>query len=189
MGDGWGQNGAQSVERGGYLRSCCRDLVNRHAIRHCAAQFPDRHQRQQSRLAGRRLRTNGTDGLDGDLKLLRNANAYANSYADGNFKPDSYANGNGNIYAYAYGYGNVYSNADSHGHVYAYRDSYGDIHANGNGHSDIHANSDSDCDIYRNGDSNCYSHSNGNSDRRAAVYTDATASADTAASSLAFFRN
>ena len=108
------------------------DLVNRHAIRHRAAQFPDRHGRHLPHLAGRRLCSYDTNGLDGNLLLRRrNANAYANRYADGNFKPDSYANGNGNIYAYAYGYGNVYSNADSYGHVYAYRDSYGDIHANG----------------------------------------------------------
>jgi hypothetical protein len=83
-------------------------------------------------------------------------------------------------------------------------------HTYGNANGDAHVHSDCDCDgnsysyadgdcygnshIHANGDSNVYSNSNGyrhrysNCDGIAAAYTDAKASADTTASSLALFR-
>ena len=48
---------------------------------------------------------------------------------------------------------------------------------------------DCDSDIYCNGNGNSNRYSNSNCDRTAAAYTDATASADTAASPLALLRN
>jgi hypothetical protein len=89
------------------------------------------------------------------------------------------ADGNGNVYAYTHG--------DSDVHAYSY--GYGHIHAYGYGDSYIYTYRDSDSYIYayRNSDGYGYSHSDGNSDCVAA-YTDATASAHTAASSLALFR-
>ena len=76
---------------------------------------------------------------------------------------------------------NVYAYSDRHGYIYAYGDGDGYIHAYSDRHGYIHA--------YRN--CNCYSYCNsyGNSDRTAAAFTDATASADTAASPLALLRN
>jgi len=130
-------------------------------------------------LAGRGLRSRDTNGHDGNLRVPI---AFAHAYG----VPNSY----GNIHAYADCYSHVYSYANSYGYPYAYCDAYG----NCNGY--IHAYTDCYIYAYRNGDSysnshsngygysNSHSHSNGNCDRTAAAYTDATASADTAASSL-----
>jgi len=63
------------------------------------------------------------------------------------------------------------ANCDAHIHSDTDRDCNRHVHSDGDSDSDVYANSDRD----GNGDSNC--------DRIAAVYTDATASADTAAAS------
>ena len=94
-------------------------MVNRHAIRHCAAQLPDRHGRHDQDLAGRRLCPYRANGFDG--KVLRwwgIANANGNSY--------SHAYGHTNAHAYANGCCNRYSYSNS--------DSYSDrnAHADGN---------------------------------------------------------
>ena len=93
------------------------------------------------------------------------------------------AYGNAHIHADGDSNTNIHSdcNSDSNCHSYAY--GYGD------GHSDLHAYGYSDSYIYayRNCDSYGHSHSDGNADGVAA-HTDATASAHTAASSLALFR-
>jgi hypothetical protein len=84
---------------------------------------------------------------------------------------------------HAYGNTYIHSDCNSDGNCHSYS------HGDGDGHSHIHAYGYSDRYIYayRNGDSYGYCDSDGNSDRVAA-YTDATASAHTAASSLALFR-
>jgi hypothetical protein len=68
-------------------------------------------------------------------------------------------------------------------HAYGNADGDGNIHANGDSDSNSHshANGDCDSDIYCDGYG--YGHSDGysNCDRIAAVYTDATASADAGA--------
>ena len=92
-------------------------------------------------------------------------------------------------------YGNAHIHADGDCDAYIHSDCNSDSnchsysHGYGDGHSHIHAYGYSDRYIYayRNGDSYGYCDSDGNSDRVAA-YTDATASAHTAASSLALFR-
>ena len=74
----------------------------------------------------------------------------------------------------AYGESNSYIHADSNSYVYSDSDCDGNCH--------IHSDGDrySNCDGHGNCDSYC--------DRIAAAYTDAAASADTAASPLALFR-
>jgi len=87
-------------------------------------------------------------------------------------------------------------NANGDGHLHSDRDcdSNGHIHADSNCHGNSYAYTDSnaDCDsyIYGYGYGDCDSHSNSYSysDRTAAAFTDATATTDTAASSLALFR-
>jgi hypothetical protein len=61
------------------------------------------------------------------------------------------------------------------------------IHPDGNSDGNGHIYSDGDCDgnAHTNSDGNCYG--NGDCDRTAAAFTDTAASADTAASPLAFF--
>jgi len=88
--------------------------------------------------------------------------AYGNANGDGHIHSDGDCDGNSHIHA----------DSDCHGNSYAYTDS----------------NAHGDGDIYCNGYGDCDSHSNGYSDRTAAAYTDATATTDTAASSLALFR-
>jgi len=82
---------------------------------------------------------------------------------------------------HAYGNANIHSDCDCDGHIHADGDCDGNCHIHSDsdchGNSDVHANSDSDSDINGN--------SNSNSDHTAAAYTDATASADPAASPLA----
>ena len=80
-----------------------------------------------------------------------------------------HANGNAN------GNCHIHSDGDCHGNAYAITDS--------NGHGHIHSDGDCHGNAYANSDSN----SNDDCDRTAAAYTDATATADTAASPLAFF--
>jgi hypothetical protein len=86
----------------------------------------------------------------------------------------------------AYGESNshIHANCDANGNgAVANGDSYCDgnchIHSDGDcdGDGHIHANCDGDSDVY----ANCDGDSNGDCDRIAAAYTDATASADTAA--------
>ena len=133
--------------------------------------------------------------------------SHAYSDADGNFKPDSYANcdSNSNAYTDSYAdcdgngnaYTNSYANCDSNGDIYAYGDRDGYIHAYGDRDGYIHAYSDRDGYIHAYSDRHRYIHAYGNSngngngysDHSAAAYTDATASADTAASPLALLRN
>ena len=83
----------------------------------------------------------------------------------------AYGNANGN--------GHIHSDSNCHGNSYAYTDSNADC----DGH--IHADSDCHGNSYAYTDSNADCDSNSNSDRTAAAYTNATASADTAASPLA----
>jgi hypothetical protein len=89
-----------------------------------------------------------------------------------------------NAYSYSYGNSYVYSDSDGDGNSYAYAngDCYGNSHiyANGDSDSNVHSNSNCHSDGYRHRYSNC--------DGIAAAYTDAKASADTTASSLALFR-
>jgi hypothetical protein len=86
---------------------------------------------------------------------------------------------------HAYGNAHIHADGDSDTNIHSDCNSDGDGHS----HSHIHAYGYSDRYIYayRNGDSYGYCDSDGNSDRVAA-YTDATATAHTAASSLALFR-
>ena len=79
-------------------------------------------------------------------------------------------------------YGNAHIHAD--GDCDAYVHAYGDCHSN----CHIHADSNGDVDSDRHLDSDCHGDCNGNCERIAAAYTDATASAHTAASRLALFR-
>ena len=80
-----------------------------------------------------------------------------------------------------------HANGDAHIHSDSDSDGDGHIHANGDSNSyayaDSYTNGDSHSYAYTNGDSNSdrygYSHSNGK--RIAAAFTDATATADTAA--------
>ena len=76
----------------------------------------------------------------------------------------------------------AYGNADGNCNCHIHSD--GDCHSNGH----IHADGDCHGDCDRHLDSDCHGDSNGNCDRAAADYTDATASAHTAASWLALFR-
>jgi hypothetical protein len=82
-------------------------------------------------------------------------------------------------------YGNA--NGDSNCHIHSDGDSNGNAYAKPDGNSHIYAYGDCDGNAYadRDGNSNC--HSNGDCDCTAAAYTDAAASADTAAPPLAFF--
>jgi len=84
-----------------------------------------------------------------------------------------HANGNAN------GNCHIHSDGDCHGNAYAITDS--------NGHGHIHSDGDCHGNAYANSDSNSNCDSNDDCDRTAAAYTDATATADTAASPLAFF--
>ena len=89
-------------------------------------------------------------------------------------------------------YGNAHIHADGNGnaHVHTYGDCHSNcyIHANSNGNGNIHSDGDCDSNVYANSDGNSNCYSNGNCDHTAADYTDATASADAAASRLALFR-
>jgi hypothetical protein len=204
VGHGRGQNRAKPFECGGHLRSCCRDLVNRHAIRHGAAQLPDRHGRHDQGLAGRRLCPYRANGFDG--KVLRRwwgiANAYCNSDSyshahshancdsDGYAYTDSYANCHSNSYAYTDSYANCdtssyaycHSNSNAHTDRYAYRDSnsyayalaYANCYSNGNSHSDSNTNSYSHTNSY----------ANRNSQRSAEVYSHTATATDTTASAV-----
>jgi hypothetical protein len=73
----------------------------------------------------------------------------------------------------------AYGNANGDGHIHADGDCHSHSHCDG--HCHIHADSDCDSNIYCNGYrySNCYR--NSDFDRTAAAFTDATASAHTAA--------
>jgi hypothetical protein len=93
-------------------------VVNRHTLRDCPAQLPDRHQRHRSHLAGGRIRSHHADGFDGDLWHLRDANSDAHSYGDRDrvINTNSYADCFAIIDAYTdcntFGY--AYSNSDWH---------------------------------------------------------------------------
>jgi hypothetical protein len=76
----------------------------------------------------------------------------------------------------------AYGNADGNSNCHIHSD--GDCHSNGH----IHADGDCHGDCDRHLDSDCHGDSNGNCERIAAAYTDATASAHTAAAWLALFR-
>ena len=84
------------------------------------------------------------------------------------------------------------THGDGHSHIHTDGNSDSDSHAytkpDGNSNCDGHAYAKSDCDCYAyaKSDSNCYI--NGDCDRTAAGFTDATASADTAASPLGFLK-
>jgi uncharacterized Zn finger protein len=73
--------------------------------------------------------------------------------------------------------------ADGDGHIHA--------DANSDSHGDVHADTDCDCHVHTdcncNGDSYGDSNGNSNCDHIAAAYAHATASADTAAATLALF--
>jgi len=101
--------------------------------------------------------------------------AYGNANGDAHIHADGDCDGNCHIHSD--------SDCDGDGHIHADRDSDGNSHADSdaNGHSNGYAYTDSYayCDGYS------YSYSYSNSDRSAAAYTDATASADPAASPLA----
>jgi hypothetical protein len=85
-------------------------LVNRHAIRHSAPQFPRRYERHRSHLAVRWLRCfrHHTACVAGSL-LLPASDAYANTDGDAN-NADADANGNDTANANAYGYAETASN-------------------------------------------------------------------------------
>ena len=65
----------------------------------------------------------------------------------------------------------AYGHSDADCHIYS--------HANGDGNCHVHANGDIHC----NSDGDCHSNGYGNSDRPAAAFTVATATADTAGAS------
>ena len=83
--------------------------------------------------------------------------AYGNANGDAHIHSDSDSDGNCHIHA----------NGDSNSYAYTDSYTYGD--------SNSYAYANSDCD------SNCYGHGDSNCDRIAAAFTDATATADTAA--------
>jgi hypothetical protein len=82
-------------------------------------------------------------------------------------EPNAYSNSNSDAYADIY--------TDSDGNSYAHADIYTDC----DGNSDAYANGDGDGNVYSN--RNCYRHRYSNCVGIAAAYTDAKASADTAA--------
>ena len=84
-------------------------------------------------------------------------------------------------------YGNA--NGDSNCHIHSDSGCNGNAYTitDSNGHGHIHSDGDCHGNAYANSDSNSNCDSNDDCDRTAAAYTDATATADTAASPLAFF--
>jgi hypothetical protein len=91
----------------------------RSGLHDCPAQLPNRHQRHRSHLAGGRIRSHHSDGLDGDLwRCLRDANSYAHSYGDrdNDINTNSYADCFAVIDAYTDSntFGYAYSNSDWH---------------------------------------------------------------------------
>jgi hypothetical protein len=106
----------------------------------------------------------------------------------------SYAHGKSN----SHGYADSYTHGNGDRHVYADSDCHGNCHIHSDSDRDgnryIHSDSDCDGNVYADCNCNCnsysysYSYSYSNCDRIAAVYTDATATTDAAASSLALFR-
>ena len=79
-------------------------------------------------------------------------------------------------------YGNAHIHADGNCNAHVHAD--GDCHSNCHIHADCDCDSDSHVDSDRHLNSDCH----GDRDRTTTVYTDATASAHTAASRLALFR-
>ena len=69
-------------------------------VHDCAAQLPHRYRRHDQDLAGRRVCSQRSDGLDGKVlrwRGLTNSDSYSNSHAHA----DSNAHGHGNSYAHA----------------------------------------------------------------------------------------
>src|SRR4249919_2441750 len=77
---------------------------------------------------------------------------------------------------HAYGNAHLHSDGDCHGNCHIHADCDGNCHIHANGDRDIYCNCNCNC----NGDCDRYSHSH----RTASAYTDATASSDTAATTV-----
>jgi hypothetical protein len=75
---------------------------------------------------------------------------------------------------HAYGNAHLHSDCDCHGNCHIHADCDGNCHIHANGDRDIY------CNCNCNGDCDRYSHSH----RTASAYTDATASSDTAATTV-----
>ena len=71
----------------------------------------------------------------------------------------------------AYGNAHIHSDGDCNAHVHAYGDCH--VYSDGNCDSNVYAN--------RDGNNNCFANGNCESDRAAAAFTNATASAHAAA--------
>jgi hypothetical protein len=85
-------------------------LVNRHAIRDCPAQLPDRHGQHLPYLAGRRLCSDDANGRDGNLLLRRRRDTDSNAHSE----PVSDCNTDRFTYSDAYGYGTANTYSDSY---------------------------------------------------------------------------
>ena len=128
-------------------------------VHDCAAQLPHRYRRHDQDLAGRRVCSQRSDGLDGKVlrwRGLTNSDSYSNSHAHA----DSNADGHSNSYAHAD------SNADGHSNSYAHADC--DTYSNTYCHADGHANTDGHGNSYAHADSNAYC----NCPRKPDAYTD-----------------
>ena len=145
-------------------------------VHDCAAQLPHRYRRHDQDLAGRRVCSQRSDGLDGKVlrwRGLTNSDSYSNSHAHA----DSNADGHSNSYAHADsnadGHSNSYAHADSHSNSHAHADS----NAHGHGNSYAHADSNAYC--------NCPRKPDAYTDRNSKRYTQAYSNPATSANSRA----
>ena len=100
-------------------------MDNRRAIHHRTPQLPGRHRRQHSHLAGRRLCSLYSDGLDGNPGV-----PIAHTYGDAN--SDFYTDPDSNGDSYGHSDVHAYTHCDSHAYSDAYGDTYSDSNPNSN---------------------------------------------------------
>ena len=81
------------------------------------------------------------------------------------------------------------ANANSYGGCFSHSDSYRYGYSYGNGNSYSYTHTDGNSNRYTHTDSNSNCYSNADCDRTTTVYTDTTASTNTAATTLVGFRN
>ena len=135
-------------------------------VHDCAAQLPHRYRRHDQDLAGRRVCSQRSDGLDGKVlrwRGLTNSDSYSNSHAHA----DSNADGHSNSYAHADSHSNSHAHADSNAH--------------GHGNSYAHADSNAYCNCPRKPDA----YTNRNSKRYTQAYSNPATSANSRAAPVA----
>jgi hypothetical protein len=144
-------------------------------VHDCAAQLPHRYRRHDQDLAGRRVCSQRSDGLDG--KVLRrwwgianaNCNSYCHAYGHANTDAHAYGHIYSNTYCHAYGHANTYCHADGHTNTDAHADSY------------AHADSNAYCNCPRKPDA----YTNRNSKRYTQAYSNPATSANSRAAPVA----